>query len=301
MNGHDELIELLGVYALDAVSPDERRAIEAHLEVCASCRAEVADHLEVAAGLSALSIASPPDDLFARILRGLDDTTDAATPTPGPVPRLHMLTAADPAVGASVPVPPAGTDATAATATTATAATAATAADASPPPASIDVARQARADRGRGGTMKVGAIIAAAAVVIAVLGLGLIQVTRHSRELDQQLAQPGIELAADQARADPASRQLPLKAADGTTGAVAVITPTGSGYLIPEQLDPLPADRTYQLWVIGDAGPISLGVLGNEPGVTGFHVQGPVGTVAITTEANGGAPAPTGSPLLATT
>ncbi len=291
MNGHDELIELLGVYALDAVSPDERRAIEAHLEICPACRAEVAEHIEVAAGLSALSVAPPPADLFERIRRSLDDGSTTTDLQPGPTPPLRMLTTPEPVEqGPDVAAPSVPSD------------------DASPTavdvalPASLDD-RRARSGRlaRRPASTRVGALLAVAAVIVAMLGIGLVQVVRHNQQLDQQLAQPAIELAADRARIDPASRQLPLKAADGTVGAVAVITPTGDGYLIPQQLEALPADRTYQLWEIGSAGPVSIGVLGNEPAVTGFHVQGPVGTVAITKEASGGVPAPTGTPVLATT
>ncbi|MER3453386.1 MAG: anti-sigma factor, partial [Acidimicrobiia bacterium] len=49
---HREIDELLGAYALDAVEPDERAAVEAHLRTCSRCWAEVADHREVAAYLA---------------------------------------------------------------------------------------------------------------------------------------------------------------------------------------------------------------------------------------------------------
>ena len=42
--GHSEIQELLGAYALDAVDDRERALIEAHLETCESCRAELDDH-----------------------------------------------------------------------------------------------------------------------------------------------------------------------------------------------------------------------------------------------------------------
>jgi len=49
---YDEFSDLLGAYALDAVDPDERERIELHLAECPRCRAEVAEHREVAAYLS---------------------------------------------------------------------------------------------------------------------------------------------------------------------------------------------------------------------------------------------------------
>ena len=62
---HEEVAELLGAYALDAVGPDEVVMIETHLEVCPRCRAEVAAHREVAAVL-AYGGATAPDGLWAR-------------------------------------------------------------------------------------------------------------------------------------------------------------------------------------------------------------------------------------------
>lgn len=47
-----ELESLLGAYALDAVDGPEADALEAHLRYCPRCRAELADHREVAAMLA---------------------------------------------------------------------------------------------------------------------------------------------------------------------------------------------------------------------------------------------------------
>jgi len=49
---HDEIAELLGAYALDAVEPDEAAVVEAHIVECPRCAAEVAQHHEVAALLA---------------------------------------------------------------------------------------------------------------------------------------------------------------------------------------------------------------------------------------------------------
>lgn len=67
---HEELRSLLGAYALDAVEPDERARIDEHLPTCAGCRAEVADHLEVAAALAGGG--SAPTELWDRISAGLE-------------------------------------------------------------------------------------------------------------------------------------------------------------------------------------------------------------------------------------
>jgi anti-sigma-K factor RskA len=60
---HHEIEELLGAYALDAVDPEEAQAIEAHLLECPRCRAEVAQHREVAAHL----VGSPTGDVPAGV------------------------------------------------------------------------------------------------------------------------------------------------------------------------------------------------------------------------------------------
>jgi anti-sigma-K factor RskA len=49
---HDDVSELLGAYALDAVDADEAAEIEAHLRECPRCAAEVAQHREIAALLA---------------------------------------------------------------------------------------------------------------------------------------------------------------------------------------------------------------------------------------------------------
>jgi hypothetical protein len=72
MNGHDEIADLLGAYALDAVDPDEAAAVEAHLAVCPRCAAEVAEHREVAAMLAHTG-APAPEGLWTRIAASLEE------------------------------------------------------------------------------------------------------------------------------------------------------------------------------------------------------------------------------------
>lgn len=50
--GHDEIRELLGAHALDAVNDDEAGTVRRHLIVCEDCAAEVAEHHEIAAMLA---------------------------------------------------------------------------------------------------------------------------------------------------------------------------------------------------------------------------------------------------------
>jgi anti-sigma-K factor RskA len=68
---HDEIEEMLGVYALDALDADERQDVDDHLATCPRCRAELAAHREVAALLGNSTGDTPaaaPDDLWQRIV-----------------------------------------------------------------------------------------------------------------------------------------------------------------------------------------------------------------------------------------
>jgi predicted anti-sigma-YlaC factor YlaD len=88
---HDEISELLGAYALDAVEPEERLLVEEHLADCPRCRAEVADHREVAT-LLAHGGSDAPAGLWDRIA----GTLEAAPPRLdlAPVRRLDQARAA---------------------------------------------------------------------------------------------------------------------------------------------------------------------------------------------------------------
>jgi hypothetical protein len=57
---HDELQDLLGVYALDALEAEERALLDEHLATCARCRAEVHEHRETAALLAHRGGDAPP-------------------------------------------------------------------------------------------------------------------------------------------------------------------------------------------------------------------------------------------------
>ena len=69
---HDDIVDLLGAYALDAVDPEEAAAVEEHLAGCPRCTAEVAEHREVAAMLAHTG-APAPDGLWSRIAESLEE------------------------------------------------------------------------------------------------------------------------------------------------------------------------------------------------------------------------------------
>lgn len=69
---HQEIQELLGVYALDAVDSEEAGLIEVHLRDCPRCRAEVAAHRETAAVLAHTGSSAPPG-VWERIAGNLEE------------------------------------------------------------------------------------------------------------------------------------------------------------------------------------------------------------------------------------
>ena len=86
---HEEIEELLGAYALDAVDPDEVEAVERHLEGCPRCRSEVAGHREVAT-LLANTGGDAPAGVWERIAGQLEEA-------PPPL-RLHLPDSSAPVV-----------------------------------------------------------------------------------------------------------------------------------------------------------------------------------------------------------
>ena len=73
---HDDLLDLVAVYALGAVSAEEARAVTAHLAVCAECRAEY-ERLKLPADAVALSVDDRLDavncaPMKARLMSAID-------------------------------------------------------------------------------------------------------------------------------------------------------------------------------------------------------------------------------------
>jgi anti-sigma factor RsiW len=111
---HDEVEELLGVYALDAVDDSERALVDAHLATCPRCRAEVDAHREVAAHLAQTG-APAPDELWDRIAGAIAGTEAPPLrlvvgdrPQPAPARRWRRLPMAAAAAVVAIPLPSAG-------------------------------------------------------------------------------------------------------------------------------------------------------------------------------------------------
>ncbi|MGH2349168.1 MAG: zf-HC2 domain-containing protein, partial [bacterium] len=66
---HEQIQSLLPAYALDALTPDEVRAVEDHLPGCPECRRDLTAFSTVAATMAdSVVMTTPPPALRARVL-----------------------------------------------------------------------------------------------------------------------------------------------------------------------------------------------------------------------------------------
>lgn len=238
----EDLDELLGAYALDALDADEREAVERYLEHNPRARAEVIEHREVAAML-AFSGAAAPDGLWDRIAGAIGDA---------PVPEFRLPLA---------PVVP------------------------------IDRRRRLTSRLALAGA-------AAAVVVIAALGVTVVNQGHRIDRLNSAMGADAIATGATRALADPQAHLVELRTEQGVLSAQVVLQPDGTGYLVSRDMPALDTDSTYQLWGVVGSQVISLGVLGPAPKVAAFHVSGSPSTLLVTREAAGGVAVTRNTPIL---
>lgn len=139
------------------------------------------------------------------------------------------------------------------------------------------------------------ALAAVVALAVGAWGAGL------SSDLDEARSALARERATAAVLADPEARTVLLQAGDGRL----VVDPDGRAVVVLDGLDPAPAGKTYQLWIVPDgdvAGAVSGGLLAGEEVTDVALVEGTVADgdlVAVTIEDAGGARAPTTDPIVA--
>ncbi len=256
---HEETVEILATYALDAVEGDEREAVEEHLAGCPRCRTELDGLREVTTALGN-SVEPLPEGLWSSISSRLPEHHDDEPP---PMPRLLQGEESDdddqltPGVRArpTAPAPARG-------------------------PA-----------RGRIATL--GVIVVAAAAVVTVLAVSLVHADNQVSQLRTSIgkAAPSAVVSALEA---PGHKVVNLDGTDHHMVAQFVVVPDGRGYLVSSMLPALPADHTYQLWGVIQGRPISLGLLGQNPNQATFTLASsvPASKLAITMEPAGGSVVP---------
>jgi anti-sigma-K factor RskA len=137
-----------------------------------------------------------------------------------------------------------------------------------------------------------GLAAAAAVLVVAALGIGYVLGDRDEEQPDiAAVAQDAID------GGDPVAT---LSTPDGVAVARVVVTDTGTGYFLVDDLPTLEEGRTYQLWQLDGAQPISLGTVGDGTiPITSVAVPSGTTTMAVSAEVAGGAVSPTPDQIIA--
>ena len=88
----EEFEDISGAFALDAVTPAERQAAEAHLASCARCT-RLFQEMRGVVSLLPLSVPqlTPPPSLQGRILAAIQDESQSAGSQPAPAQRISSL------------------------------------------------------------------------------------------------------------------------------------------------------------------------------------------------------------------
>jgi anti-sigma-K factor RskA len=297
MDEHDGYRELVSGYALDALDPEDREPIEAHLAGCSDCQTLLAELRHVAAGIGAsVDPAKPPPELKARVLTKVTGRA--------PVPAAETpkaVSAAEPPVVAPV-----------------------SESRQAPTPKAISAAMPKPQAPRRG----LGLAFAAALAGVAAIGsyawtlrTELETVRGSLTETMDRLDSTRSELATARQNASRLTDSMSvLRAPDvqrmelRVTGPT-VPGPTGRafvsltrGIVFDAENLPVPAPgRAYQLWLVPPgygAAPVSAGMLAVDPsGRSTMQVEVPTGlttlaAVAVSDEPMGGSPQPTTAPFL---
>lgn len=145
-------------------------------------------------------------------------------------------------------------------------------------------------------------VLAAAAAIAAVVALGVgIWASDLSSRLDDTRAALHRERAAAAVLVDPDARSVPLQAGDGRL----VVNEEGDAVLVLHGLDPAPAGKTYEMWIVPGGDLASANRAGLFSGRDGSELERLDGTVragdvvAVTIEEAGGVDTPTTAPIVA--
>ena len=143
-----------------------------------------------------------------------------------------------------------------------------------------------------------GAVAAVAAVAALAIGLWASDL---SSQLDDTRAALERQQAAAQILVDPAAESVALQAGAGRL----VVAADGQAVLVLDGLDPAPAGKTYEMWIVPGGDIAAANRAGLFPGSDGTEIVGLDGTVtpgdvvAVTIESAGGVDAPTTQPIVA--
>ncbi|MFD9701575.1 anti-sigma factor domain-containing protein [Lentzea sp. NPDC059081] len=140
-----------------------------------------------------------------------------------------------------------------------------------------------------------GSVLAAAASVLVAVVVG-VQGVQDRQELDAlRESAAGYGQVSDLLNA-PDAKLLNDAGSAGGHGTVVMSPSRNKAVFLADGLPSLPADRTYQLWVVEPGGPRSAGLLQNDPVVADGLAN--ARALALTVEPSGGSAAPTTAPVI---
>lgn len=301
---------MTGAWALNALDADERERMRRYLDEDPEAAAEARAFEETAGELAAsLPPLAPPPQLRSAVMariattRQLSPLPEDEQAEPDPPQSVDVEDAAGPTTSTEPAPPSAPSESSTPTPPDAPAAAegSATSTDAPEPVVSLDRYR-ASVRRSRWT-----AVAAAALLLTTVVGVGLwngervaqqqAEATIEAMESQQAAAQQEREMLSTLLAADDAS-QLSVPVGDGGSLELMYSREQQAMIVQPDGLEALPADRTYQLWMIEGDEITSAGLL-EDPSAAMMHPGAiPEGVVVgLTIEPAGGSDQPTMDPM----
>ncbi|AQX79598.1 hypothetical protein BWO91_06020 [Plantibacter flavus] len=277
MTERDDATDLAAGNALHTLTPREQERFDRLRAEHESVREEAAEFEETVA---MLDLAAPPvqpsaalkNSLMAAIQNLPQLSADA--PVDAPVAEVQALPTAVPEVD-ETPVSTPTTTPPAAAATTPV----------------VGAAERKAASRWRRSV--VGMVVGAAAAVGLIFGgVGLAN-TFGGGSLTQTVALAEINAASDVQRAKVSM--------DDATATLVWSGELGKSALLVDGLGSLPSDKVYELWYIGEGGPVSAGTFSAANGTTWRVLDGAMSAgdkVGVTVEPQGGSKQPTTDPIM---
>jgi anti-sigma-K factor RskA len=148
--------------------------------------------------------------------------------------------------------------------------------------------------------------VAAAAGVVGVLGIGAAATTyavQEHRLGDERVAAAAAQQRAERIQAVLAAPDAALRASELTGGGrvtIVVSNAADAGVVVLADAPPPGPDRAYQLWVLEEGTPVSVGLLDPGQARSTELIEGVRGreAFAVSLEPAGGSPAPSTTPLV---
>jgi len=277
MTERDDATDLAAGNALHTLTPREQERFDRLRAEHESVREEAAEFEETVA---MLDLAAPPVQPSAALKNSLMAAIQnlpqlpADAPVDAPVAEVRALPTAVPEVDETLVSTPTATPAPAAATT----------------PVAGAAERKA-ASRWR--RSAVGMVVGAAAAVGLIFGgVGLAN-TFGGGSLTQTVALAEINAASDVQRAKVSM--------DDATATLVWSGELGKSALLVDGLGSLPSDKVYELWYIGEGGPVSAGTFSAANGTTWRVLDGAMSAgdkVGVTVEPQGGSKQPTTDPIM---